>query len=175
MPQIIKSLQTSLTTTQIGLIAMAPYAIATVAMVLWSRRSDRTGERRLHTAWPLLVAAAALAGCANTAQPVTAIVLISIALSGLYAFKAPFWSLPSLFLSRSSAAVSIAAINSIGNLGGFVGPYALGVVREATGSAVVGLLFLSGLVFIAFAMTMLARLRPDTAVPGALHAPALSR
>jgi nitrate/nitrite transporter NarK len=61
-------------------------------------------------------------------------------------------------LSRSTAAVSIAAINSIGNLGGFVGPYGIGYIKDATGSAYAGLLFLSGLLFVAFVMTWFARM-----------------
>src|SRR5262249_53129429 len=123
MPQIIKGLSSDLTNFQIGLLAMIPYAISTVAMVLWSRNSDRTGERQKHSAIPLLVAAVALAATGYFVNPAIGLTLISIALAGLYAFKSPFWSLPSLFLTRSTAAVSIAAINSIGNLGGFVGPY----------------------------------------------------
>jgi len=104
-------------------------------MVLWSRNSDRTGERQKHSAYPLLCGAVALALTGLVVQPTIAMGLISLALAGLYAFKSPFWSLPGLFLSRSTAAVSIAAINSIGNLGGFVGPYTIGVIKDWTGSA----------------------------------------
>jgi ACS family tartrate transporter-like MFS transporter len=83
--------------------------------------------------------------------------LIAAALAGLYAFKSPFWSLPGLFLSRSTAAVSIAAINSIGNLGGFAGPYLVGVIKSATGDPLSGLLFLSALLFMAFLLTRFGR------------------
>jgi ACS family tartrate transporter-like MFS transporter len=158
MPQIIKGLSSELSNTAIGLVAMIPYGIATVGMVLWSRRSDRTDERRLHSALPLLLAGVALALTGATQDPNISIMLISFALMGLYAFKAPFWALPSLFLTRASAAVSIAAINSIGNLGGFVGPYMIGFVKGETGSATVGLMFLAALILIAFAMTYFARL-----------------
>ncbi len=158
MPQIIKSLSSELSNTAIGLVAMIPYGIATVGMVLWSRRSDRTDERRLHSALPLLLAGVALALTGATQDPNISIMLISLALMGLYAFKAPFWALPSLFLTRASAAVSIAAINSIGNLGGFVGPYMIGFVKGETGSATAGLIFLAALILIAFAMTYFARL-----------------
>jgi ACS family tartrate transporter-like MFS transporter len=160
LPQIIKAFSTRLSNFQVGLIATLPYAIATVAMILWSRSSDRTGERQRHAALPLLVSAVTLGAVALTDNPVVSILLISAALSGLYAFKAPFWALPGLFLSRSTAAVSIAAINSIGNLGGFVGPYAIGMVKSRTGAAADGLLFLAALVLIAFLMTVLARLAP---------------
>ncbi len=81
--------------------------------------------------------------------------LVAAALASLYAFKSPFWALPGLFLTSA-----IAAINSIGNLGGFPGPYVLGVVKDWTGSALGGLLFLSALLFVSFLMTWLVRLKP---------------
>ncbi|MBR0837532.1 MFS transporter [Bradyrhizobium manausense] len=164
MPQIIKGMSGSLSNFEIGLIAMLPYAFATVAMVLWSRHSDRTGERQKHSALPLLLGAVALACTGLVVQPAAAMALISLSLAGIYAFKSPFWSLPGLFLSRSTAAVSIAAINSIGNLGGFAGPYAIGAIKDATGSTYGGLLFLSGLLFVSFLMTWFARMEsPDAA------------
>jgi len=169
MPQIIRGLAGSLTNFEVGLVAMLPYAFATLAMVLWSRNSDRTGERQKHSAYPLLCGAVALALTGLVVQPTIAMGLISLALAGLYAFKSPFWSLPGLFLSRSTAAVSIAAINSIGNLGGFIGPYTIGVIKDWTGSAYGGLLFLSGLLFISFLMTLLARMEN---VPAARTEPA---
>lgn len=158
MPQIIKGFSSTLSHTQIGLIATIPYIVATLMMIAWSRRSDRLGERRLHSALPLAVAAVALVGAGLVREPYLAIGLISLALAGLYSFKSPFWALPTLFLSRSTAAVSIAVINSIGNLGGFVGPFMIGMVKGNTQSASAGLLFLSALLAIAFIMTLLIRL-----------------
>lgn len=158
MPQIIKGFSSTLSHTQIGLIATIPYIVATLVMIVWSRRSDRHGERRLHSALPLVVAAVALVGAGLVREPYLAIGLISLALAGLYSFKSPFWALPTLFLSRSTAAVSIAVINSIGNLGGFVGPFMIGMVKGNTQSASAGLLFLSALLAIAFIMTLLIRL-----------------
>lgn len=166
MPQIIKGLSSSLTNFEIGLVAMLPYAFATIAMVLWSRHSDRTGERQKHSALPLLLGAVALGSTGLVVQPTIAMALISLALAGIYAFKSPFWSLPGLFLSRSTAAVSIAAINSIGNLGGFAGPYAIGAIKDWTGSTYGGLLFLSGLLFVSFLMTWFARMENAKAVTG---------
>jgi ACS family tartrate transporter-like MFS transporter len=158
MPQIIKGFSSALSHTQIGLIATIPYIVATLVMIAWSRRSDRHGERRLRSALPLAVAAVALVGAGLVRDPYLAIGLISLALAGLYSFKSPFWALPTLFLSRSTAAVSIAVINSIGNLGGFVGPFMIGMVKGNTQSASAGLLFLSALLAIAFIMTLLIRL-----------------
>jgi len=165
LPQIVKAFSSELTNLQVGLISTVPYAIATVGMIVWSRRSDRTGERRLHAALPLLAAAVGLGAVAFAKDAVTSVLLISVALAGLYAFKAPFWALPGLFLSRSTAAVSIAAINSIGNLGGFVGPYAIGLVKDKTGGPVGGLVFLAALTLGAFAMTLAARLHAASSRP----------
>ncbi len=158
LPQILKGMSGTASAFQIGLIATIPYAVATVGMVLWSRRSDRTGERRLHSALPLLMAGLALGAVAVSSDPYLSVALISASLTGLYAFKAPFWSLPGLFLTRASATVSIAAINSFGNLGGFAGPYAIGLIKDRTGSPLPGLLFLAALVVVAFVMTWCARL-----------------
>ena len=159
MPQIIKELSGSLSNFEVGLVAMVPYAVATLAMILWSIHSDRTDERQLHSALPLLLAAITLACTPLTRDPLTAIALISASLAGLYAFKSPFWALPGLFLTRSTAAISIAAINSLGNLGGFVGPYLIGVVKGWTGSQTAGLLFLSALLFVAFLLNYFIRLK----------------
>jgi ACS family tartrate transporter-like MFS transporter len=100
--------------------------------------------------------------------------MITLAMTGLYAFKSPFWAVPNSFLTRSTAAISIAVINSIGNLGGFVGPYAIDLVKESTGSALGGLYFLAALLFVSFAMMMAMRLQPEReeAAPSALAASA---
>lgn len=155
LPQIIDSFANmSITNFQIGLIAAIPYIGATIVMILWSRHSDLKGERRLHTAIPLCIATIALVGAGLSMNAFVAISLITVSLMGLYSFKAPFWTLPSLFLTRSTAVIAIAAINSIGNLGGFVGPYVIGFVTNITGSAQAGLYFLSALLLIAFLMVL---------------------
>ncbi|AJY41965.1 MFS transporter [Burkholderia humptydooensis] len=162
MPQIIKGFSTKLSHTEIGLIATVPYVFATIAMVMWSRSSDRRGERRLHSAIPLAVAALALLGAGLTTNPYVSIAMISLSLAGLYSFKSPFWALPTLFLSRSTAAVSIAVINSIGNLGGFVGPFMIGFVKGTGQSATPGLLFLAALLVVSFLMTFFIRVHEET-------------
>jgi MFS transporter, ACS family, tartrate transporter len=165
MPQIIKGFSASLTHTQIGLIAMLPYIVATAAMILWSRSSDKRNERKLHSAIPLLFAAVGLVGAGLLQSPYLAMAMICVALSGLYSFKSPFWALPTLFLDRTTAAVSIAVINSVGNLGGFVGPSMIGVVKGDSQSAANGLLFLSALLVIGFLMTLLMRVTYKEATP----------
>jgi len=163
MPQIIKGFSDSLSNVQIGLIGMVPYIAATVVMVWWSRHSDRTGERKKHTYIPLGFAAVGLfLSGLLIGSPVLAIACICVTLAGLYSFKSPFWTLPRQFLTRSTAVVAIAAINSIGNLGGFVGPYALGYAKDSTGSNTAGLIFLAALLAVAFVMTAAIRLRSTT-------------
>ncbi|HEY4030638.1 MAG TPA: MFS transporter [Caulobacteraceae bacterium] len=174
LPQIIRELSHGFSAAQIGWIATIPYAVASVTMILWSMHSDRTRERRLHSALPLLVGGAALALAGFTRNPTLALGLISVSLAGLYAFKAPFWALPGLFLTRSTAAISIAAINSIGNLGGFAGPYLIGWMKQTSGDAMTGLLVLAALVLVAAVMTFLARLS-NAAGPSSPAHPAASR
>lgn len=150
MPQIIKGLSSYLSNTQIGFIATIPYIIASIVMNYWSRRSDRTGERRIHTALPLLVAGLTLLSVGMVANPFIAMIFITISLAAMYCFKGPFWSLPTMILSPATVAVGIAVINSIGNLGGFVGPYAVGWLKDYTGKMQAGLIFLSIILIIAF-------------------------
>ncbi|MEK6472447.1 MFS transporter [Bacillus safensis] len=154
MPQIIKGLSSYLSNTQIGFIATIPYIIASIVMNYWSRRSDRTGERRMHTALPLLVAGLTLLSVGMVSNPFIAMIFITISLAAMYCFKGPFWSLPTMILNPATVAVGIAVINSIGNLGGFVGPYAVGWLKDATGKMQAGLIFLSMILIIAFLLVL---------------------
>ncbi|MFJ7161971.1 MFS transporter [Bacillus safensis] len=154
MPQIIKGLSSYLSNTQIGFIATIPYIIASIVMNYWSRRSDRTGERRIHTALPLLVAGLTLLSVGMVSNPFIAMIFITISLAAMYCFKGPFWSLPTMILSPATVAVGIAVINSIGSLGGFVGPYAVGWLKDATRKMQAGLIFLSMILIIAFLLVL---------------------
>ena len=163
LPQIIKSFSSSLTHTQIGLIAMLPYIVATIVMILWSRRSDKKNERKFHTFLPLFWSSLALFSLYMIHSSVLALIVICIALAGLYSFKSPFWAVPTLFLTPSSAAISIAVINSIGNLGGFVGPSILGVVNAKTNNPSESLVFLAILLLIGSVMVLMMRLNRSKA------------
>jgi nitrate/nitrite transporter NarK len=112
-------------------------------MVACGWNSDRTGERRWHIALPLLIGAAAFAWSAYARDLLAAMIALSIATACIYAAVASFWSLPTVILSGSAAAAGLALINSIGNLGGFVGPTVVGAAKEATGSFERALLFLA--------------------------------
>jgi ACS family tartrate transporter-like MFS transporter len=143
LPQIIKGFS-GLSEIQIGFLNAIPYLVATVAMVLAGRHSDKTGERRWHVAAGAFAAAfgfstSAMAG--NLAMGLSALVL---AFSGLRILMGPFWAFSTSVLSGTAAAGGIAWINSVGNLGGFIGPTVVGQVRTATGSYSIALFTLSG-------------------------------
>jgi ACS family tartrate transporter-like MFS transporter len=137
LPQIVKSL--GFTNMQVGWVTMIPYLCGAAAMVIAGWISDRTGERR----WNLLVTCAlgavGLVICGLFVESYWAIVGMSIAAIGFYGTKGPFWAMPTMFLTGPAAAASIAWINSIGNLGGFVGPTIVGWAKQITGSYAGGL------------------------------------
>src|SRR5262249_52087919 len=142
MPQLIRAFFNQYSYTTVGILVMIPYAAAVSAMIMVARNSDRRLERRYHAALPQMVAAAALLLLSTVIahSPCLLIVLWCFAAMGIWSFFGPFWSLPNEFLTGSSAAVGIALINSFGNLGGFVGPYAMGAINTRTGSFRGGLL-----------------------------------
>jgi len=155
MPQIIRTLNANFSNFEIGLVMILPYAAGCIAMILWSRHSDTTGERRWHTAIPPLAGGIGLLGSGLVADPIAAYLLLILATVGIYSTFGSFWTLPALFLTGISAAVGIATINSIGNLGGFIGPSLMGLLTQVTGSMNAGLiaigacLIFSGLLAIA--------------------------
>ncbi|MDG4475471.1 MFS transporter [Thiovibrio frasassiensis] len=121
---------------EIGLLAMIPWGLGAVAMVRWGSHSDYTGERRWHSAAGLFCATLGLLGLMAAGRNVgLGILALSLVTVGLLSWMATFWALPTGFLSGTAAAAGIAWINSVGNLGGQVGPYLLGHIRTATGGA----------------------------------------
>ena len=141
MPQVIKLLSSHYSNTVVGCLAVIPQVVGLAAMVLVSHSSDRRLERRYHAAIPALIAGIAWILLGSTSSPVVSIFLLSIIATGVYSMLAPFWALPVEFLSGYAAASGIALINSIAALGGFVGPYAIGLIRDKTGSLSGGLAF----------------------------------
>jgi ACS family tartrate transporter-like MFS transporter len=128
----------------VGLINAIPYLIAGVAMLLYGHHSDRTGERRGHVSFAATSAAVGFALAAYFKNPYLAMVGLTLAFAGLKSTLGPFWALSTAFLSGTAAAGGIALINSVGNLGGFFGPYLVGLIKDATGSNVAALLLLGG-------------------------------
>lgn len=132
--------------TTVGLLSAVPYAVAIVAMLVVSKRSDRLGERRLHSAVPAILSGLAMAVAAFSIGnlPLSLLALTVSAACGWAAY-AVFWSMPSAYLSGTAAAGGIALINSIGLLGGFLSPLLLGHLKDGTGSDTAGLLVLVGM------------------------------
>ncbi|MGH7908196.1 MAG: MFS transporter, partial [Candidatus Binataceae bacterium] len=139
LPQIIKAFG-GLTDFKVGLISAIPFLIAAVAMVIVGASSDASGERRWHLGASMAIGAGALAACAWTHSPAAELAALSLGAAGVWGALGPFWSIPPSFLGGTAAAGGIALINSLGNLGGFAGPYLMGVARQTTGSYNAGLL-----------------------------------
>jgi ACS family tartrate transporter-like MFS transporter len=152
LPQIIKAFGLSNLAT--GWVTAIPYAIGAAFMVWFGYNSDSTGERKGHTAIGLLIAAAGIAASTLTSDPTLTIVAFTIGACGVFGSLPVFWTLPTAVLSGSAAAAGIAVINSIGNLAGFAGPYAMGWMKDATGSLTAGLLLIAGLAVIAMAIVL---------------------
>ena len=151
-PQIIKELGVSSMT--VGLLNAIPPIISVVAMILWSRHSDKTNERTWHVALACLTAAVGLAIAASTGSMFGLIAALTIVNVGISCSKPPLWSMPTMFLSGAAAATGIATINSIGNLGGFTGPAMIGWVKDQTGSFAGGLYFVAGLLILSTVLTL---------------------
>jgi len=138
IPQIIKSLGVTNNMT-VGWLTMIPYAAAGVVEIIWATVSDRMNERR----WNLFIACALSGGglviAGLTMGTWWAMVGMTLAACGFYGSKGPFWAMPSMFLTGPAAAAGIAVINSIGNLGGFFGPWYVGWMKDLTGSYAGGL------------------------------------
>jgi MFS transporter, ACS family, tartrate transporter len=144
-----------------GFVTAIPYSVAIVGLVVLSRHSDRTGERKLHVAIPLAIAAVAFV-ISTMVSPVAAIAALTVGLFFLLGAHPVFWAMPAALLSGAAAAAGIAMVNSIGNLGGFVGPYLVGLMKDATGSTDGGLVTLA--VILAFGSFLATRVAHDPAL-----------
>ena len=140
----------------VGLLVAIPNCIAVIGMLLWSRHSDRKRERYWHAAIACLVAALGMAiAAAAGSSIVVAIAGLSLTAAGVSAAKPPLWSLPTTFFAGSGAAASIGMINSLGTLGGFVGPWMIGAADTASGHFSRGLEWVGGTLVVS-AVTILA-------------------
>ena len=141
LPQIVKGI--GLSNAMTGLVTAIPYTIGTIGMLLWGASSDRHDERRWHFCTACLLAAVGLVGAGLLGSTFAALALMAVATVGLYSSKPAFWPMPSTFLTGTAAAGGIALVNSIGNLGGYVGPFVVGWIKDSTGSFEAGLYFLA--------------------------------
>src|ERR1035441_352861 len=156
LPKLIRSLSVG-SDFSIGLLSAIPYIAAAVAMVVVGAHSDRSGERRWHAALPAFAGAIALTGAAYATSVGPAILAISIAVLGVFSMMGPFWAMPTGILSGTAAAAGIAVINAMGNLGGFVGPYVIGVVHTSSGQFKGGLLLVGGALGVSGAVALAVR------------------
>jgi len=151
----------------VTLLAALPYAAGAAAMLLNGWHSDRTRERRWHTAVPLLVGAACLGGAlVSSGNPKLAFALMIVVGACSTAFLPGFWPLPTEFLAESAAAAAMGLINALGNLGGFLGPYAMGFLRSQTGSFAPGLMVLLGCMGAAGVLVLLVPARKEARLSG---------
>lgn len=147
----------------VGLITAVPYLAAGIAMFWAGRHSDRTGERRGHVAVAAFAATLGFALAASFRNPWLAMAGLTLAFMGLKSTMGPFWALGTSFLSGTAAAGGIAFINSVGNLGGFVGPTLVGVIRDRTGADTAALYVLGGSLLLMGLFALLIRVRPGRA------------
>jgi MFS transporter, ACS family, tartrate transporter len=159
-PTLIKDALGS-SNTMTGIVTGAIACVATAAMVWVGARSDRTGERYIHAAASLVVAAVGCLGAALLPGAWPRVVSLALVPIGVYAFLGPFWCIPSALLRGTAAAAGIALVNSLGNLGGFAGPYTLGMLRDATGSTTGALIVLAIVALGAAALCLLLRRRRE--------------
>ena len=128
----------------VGFINMIPYFVAGVVMIFVGQYSDRTGERRKIVAAAAVTAAVGFALAAYFTNPYLAMAALTLAFVGIKSTIGPFWAISTAFLSGTAAAGGIALINSVGNLGGFFGPFLVGLIKDKTGSDVAAMLLLGG-------------------------------
>ena len=162
LPNFIHSLSAA-SNLGIGMISVIPYVATAIAMVLVGMHSDKTGERRWHLAGSGFIAAGALTAAAYTHAIVPALAAVSLGMMATFSMLGPFWAAATSLMSRSAAAAGIALINSVGNLGGFFGPYIIGVKRSSGGGFRGGMLVIA--VFLTLAGVLAAVVRPSREQP----------
>ncbi|MBX8476929.1 MFS transporter [Pseudomonas capsici] len=152
-PQLLKTF--GLSAMEIGLVNAIPYGLASVLMIVWGRSSDRTGERRWHTAMTMLMIAGGLLLTLFTSSLVATVIMLSLVLIGAYSMKGPFWALVSGWLSSSTAAAGLAAVGALANLiGGGIMVNAYGAIHDATDSHALALMPLAALCTLAGVMVL---------------------
>jgi len=165
-PQLVRSLSSLYSNSTIALLVTIPSLVGLAAMILVSRSSDRTLERQYHVAIPALATGTALVLLGTSPSAFLSVALLCLLAAGVFSCLGPFWTLPSEFLTGYSAAAGIALINSVGNLGGFVGPAAIGFISQRTGT-LSAVLALSGIpMFLSAALVLLLPKQARTLTKG---------
>jgi len=157
LPQMLKSASSGASDAAVGVMSALPYACGAVAMILVGRHSDRTAERHRHVLLPAAVCAVALAVTPAGSGIVWTLATLSIAMAGLAAMFGPFWALATSTMRGTSAAAGIALVNSVANTGGFVGPYLLGAINDATQSFAYGFAAIAAMLVVGGALVLKIR------------------
>jgi len=160
LPSIIKEFS-GMSYTMVGFINTIPYIGAVIVMLITGYHSDRTGERRWHVAVAAIISAVGFAFSAYLKNPYLAMVALTVAFVGLKSTVGPFWALGTTFVGGTAAAGGIALINSVGNLGGFVGPTFVGILTDKTGSIGSSLWFLGGALMLMALLVLTIRPGPN--------------
>jgi MFS family permease len=157
LPQIVRGLGIT-SPLNIGFLTAMLYSAAAVAMLLVSRNSDKTGERRKHIAVCGLIGAVGfIASGFTSGSPALSLIALTVATCGVLAILPVFWTLPTAFLSGTAAAAGVALINSFGNVGGFAAPYGIGLIKQATGSTDSAMIVLGVVLFLGSALVLVLR------------------
>ena len=165
LPTIVKKLSGA-SNLKVTFISALPYCVALVAILLIGWSSDRTRERRWHTAICMMVSGSGLLLSLAARDHITlGVGAFCLAAAGMYGYLPGFWALATSFLTGTAAAASIGLINSIGNLGGFAGPYVVGYLSKRTNSYVAGVAYLSLSALVAAGLVLSLRADRKTAVP----------
>ncbi|SBW16433.1 phthalate transporter [Brucella sp. 10RB9215] len=153
MPTLIRASGVTSNVT-IGLLGAIPFICAIIAMVIFSRSADHYRERRWHLVVPALLGAVGFVVAASATNTTVSIIFLSMAAAGVLACAPLFWSLPTAILSGAAAAAGIALINSVANLAGFISPYMVGIIRDATHSSELGMYVLAGFLILGAAIVL---------------------
>jgi MFS transporter, ACS family, tartrate transporter len=152
LPTIVRGFGLSIAAT--GWVNAIPYAVAFFGMIWWGLRSDRQGERTMHLAVALALAALGIGVSALLTDPLAKMLALTVGAFGVYASLPIFWTLPTAFLAGAAVAPGVAAINSIGNLSGYFGPFIIGWIKDATGSFAWGLATIAACAAVALVITL---------------------
>ncbi len=159
LPSVIRSLS-GLSYFLTGLVSALPFLVTAIVMVLVGMRSDRTGERRWHTAIPAFVGAAALVAAGYGSSTVVVVACIGLGLVSAESMVGPFWAMATSRMAGLSAAAGIAVINSLANLGGYFGPDIIGFFRKLNGGFRGGLLAIGATLALSGTIALIVGRRP---------------
>jgi MFS family permease len=153
LPQIVKGFGVS--SSMVGLITAVPYVVGAASMIVWARLARKARNRMPYVIGALMLAAVALSISVTLDAPLLKMIAITVTVASILSFQATFWAIPSGFLTGRAAAGGLALIVSIGNLGGFAGPYLIGLIRDITHNFAMSLLTVSAILLLG-SLVMLA-------------------